>query len=73
MKDSNIPVRYFAYVNICENEDAEYTSIDIIEVSESDFIEASADYGCTYERHTVRENGCDQIVLTAKNEGHPIP
>jgi hypothetical protein len=52
-----VPVRYFIY-----DYDESIKDYDIIEVSESDFIdfEGSIDY----ERHTVRENGVSQICLT---------
>lgn len=67
----NLSIRFFAWVNELDN-DGYLLCNDIMEVSESDFIEASAAYGCTYERHTVRENGCAQVILNAKNECHPI-
>ena len=35
---------------------------DIVEVSEREFINYQG--VITYERHTVRENGCSQICLT---------
>lgn len=62
----NIPVRYFAYAE-CEE-----FGIDIVEVDETDFIEASKKYGCLYERNTVFQNGVSQICLTANNQHDPI-
>jgi hypothetical protein len=35
---------------------------ELVEVDESDFLKA--DGRITYERHTVRENGCAQVCLT---------
>lgn len=35
---------------------------DLIEVSEGEFLEYEGQI--SYERHTVRENGCSQICLT---------
>ena len=35
---------------------------DLLEVSESDFL--AYEGHISYERHTVRENGCSQICLT---------
>ncbi len=35
---------------------------DLIEISEFEFL--SYDGQISYERHTVRENGCSQICLT---------
>lgn len=53
----NIPVRYFIY-----DYDDDQQDYDIIECSESDFLEFNG--AIEYERHTVRENGCSQICLT---------
>lgn len=52
-----IPVRYFIY-----DYDESIEDYDIIECSESEFL--SFDGAIEYERHTVRENGCNQICLT---------
>jgi len=35
---------------------------DLVEVEESDFLKYEG--RITYERHTIRENGCNQICLT---------
>lgn len=51
-----IPVRYF--VIDYELEDGP----DLAEVDESDFLKYEG--RITYERHTIRENGCNQICLT---------
>lgn len=51
-----IDVRFF--VVDFEGEDVP----DLIEVSESEFLEYEGQI--SYERHTVRENGCSQICLT---------
>ena len=51
----NINVRFFVV-------DFKLEDIDVIEVSEAEFIEY--DGAITYERHTVRENGASQICLT---------
>ena len=49
-------VRFF--VVDYENEDGP----DLLEVSETEFLEYEGQI--SYERHTVRENGCSQICLT---------
>lgn len=51
-----IDVRFF----VLDFESEEGT--DLIEVSESEFLEYEGQI--SYERHTVRENGCSQICLT---------
>lgn len=58
----NINVRFFSYC-IADNEP------DIIEVTESQFKELKG--VITYERHTVRENGCKQICLTIEPLDYP--
>lgn len=50
------PVRYF--VIDYELDDGP----DLVEVNESDFL--TYEGRITYERHTIRENGCNQICLT---------
>ncbi len=52
---STIPVRFFVV-------DYEGDEVDLLEVNEHEFLEAEG--RITYERHTVRENGCSQICLT---------
>lgn len=51
----NIPVRFFIY-------DMEADEVDIIEVREAEFLEAVGHI--EYKRHTVFENGVNQICLT---------
>lgn len=51
-----IDVRFF--VLDYESEDGP----DLLEVSEGEFLEYEGQI--SYERHTVRENGCSQICLT---------
>lgn len=51
-----IDVRFF--VIDYESEDGP----DLLEVSETDFLEYEG--RISYERHTIRENGCSQICLT---------
>lgn len=51
-----LPVRFFIVDYDLEE------GPDIVEVDERDFL--SADGAIKYERHTMRENGCDQICLT---------
>ena len=51
-----IPVRYF--VIDYELDDGP----DLVEVREYEFVQAEG--RITYERHTIRENGCNQICLT---------
>lgn len=58
----NINVRFFCYC-IADNEP------DIIEVTESQFTELKG--VITYERYTVRENGCRQICLTVEPLDYP--
>ncbi len=52
---STIPVRFFVV-------DYEGDEVDLLEVNEHEFLQAEG--RITYERHTVRENGCSQICLT---------
>ena len=52
---ATIPVRFFVV-------DYEGDEVDLLEVNEHEFLEAEG--RITYERHTVRENGCSQICLT---------
>lgn len=56
---ATIPVRFF--VVDYDNED-DCMEWDLKEVNEHEFLKAEGII--TYERHTVRENGCSQIVLT---------
>lgn len=52
-----ITIRFFIYDYDDEQED-----YDIIEVSESEFLDFDGEI--EYERHTVRENGVNQVCLT---------
>ena len=52
---ATIPVRFFVV-------DYEGDEVDLLEVNEHEFLQAEG--RITYERHTVRENGASQIVLT---------
>jgi hypothetical protein len=54
---ATIPVRFFVV-------DYEGEEVDLKEVNEHEFLQAEG--RITYERHTVRENGCSQICLTKK-------
>lgn len=56
----NIPVRFFVV-------DYDSEEVELIEVDEWEFLEA--DGSISYERFTVRENGCSQIVLTKGLDG----
>jgi hypothetical protein len=60
----NINVRFFSY---CTNTDNEP---DICEVTESQFLVLKG--VITYERHTIRENGCSQICLTIEPRDYPM-
>ena len=57
---ATIPVRFFVV-------DYEGEEVDLKEVNEHEFLESEGHI--TYERHTVRENGCSQICLTKGLEG----
>lgn len=64
---NNIPVRFFTD---CFNSEGE---IDAFEITENQFkaIQLNRyenDFPVTYERHTMRENGVNQICLTI----HPV-
>lgn len=52
---ATIPVRFFVV-------DYSGDEVDLLEVNEHEFLKAEGKI--TYERHTVRENGCSQICLT---------
>ncbi len=55
---ATIPVRFF----VVDYETEDNGCYDLKEVNEHEFLEA---FGrITYERNTVRENGCSQICLT---------
>lgn len=67
-----INVRFFTY---CTNDDNEP---DTCEISEAQFIAMQVDETryqmhkpIIYERHTMFENGCDQICLTLPNNDYP--
>jgi len=51
-----IPVRYFVIDYDLDD------GPDLVECDEHEFLQAEG--RITYERHTVRENGCNQICLT---------
>ena len=55
---ATIPVRFF----VVDYETEDNGCYDLKEVNEHEFLEAEG--RITYERHTVRENGASQIVLT---------
>jgi len=55
----NTPVRFFILGHHPNDEDSD---IDIHEVTETEFMESTGDI--SYERHTVHENGVNQICLT---------
>jgi hypothetical protein len=55
-----IDVRFFVM-------DYESDPVDLRECSEREFLENTDPI--TYERHTVRENGCSQICLTKMPKG----
>jgi len=54
--ERSIPVRYFIIDYDLED------GPDVVEVDEHDFIRAKG--RISYERNTIRENGCNQICLT---------
>jgi len=67
-----INVRFFTY---CTNSDNEP---DICEISEAQFLKLQIDESryemykpVIYERHTMFDNGCNQICLTLPNEDYP--
>ena len=53
-------IRFFTYCL------TEFDDIDIVECSESWFIELAKTGIITYARHTVRENGVNQTCLTVE-------
>ena len=55
---ATIPVRFF----VVDYETEDNGCYDLKEVNEHEFLQAEG--RITYERHTVRENGCSQIFLT---------
>jgi hypothetical protein len=58
-----IDVRFF----VMDYDTEDNGCFDIRECSESEFLECNDPI--TYERHTVRENGCSQICLTKMPRG----
>jgi len=54
--EKHLPVRYFIIDYDLEE------GPDVVEVDEHDFIRAKG--RISYERNTIRENGCNQICLT---------
>lgn len=54
-----LPIRFFKYDYNHDNE------VDIIETNESDFLLCEGEI--TYERHTVFQNGVNQVCLTKGN------
>ena len=70
---TNTNVRFFTY---CLNEDED---ADICEITESQFMTLAVDETryemhrpIQYERHTVRENGCNQVCLTVEPRDYPL-
>lgn len=57
---ATIPVRFFVVGYDLGDYDTD--QVDIVEVNEHEFLKAEG--RITYERHTIRENGVSQIVLT---------
>lgn len=61
---NNINVRFFVYASFAYDE----TGSEIVEITENQFKKLSENKlnpcSTTYERHTVRENGVNQICLT---------
>ena len=57
---NKINVRFFIYDEEARDDDG--GSGEIVEVDELDFIECK--FPLTYERHTMFDNGCNQICLT---------
>ena len=55
---ATLPVRFF----VVDYETEDNGCFDLKEVNEHEFLRAEGNI--TYERHTVRENGCSQICLT---------
>jgi hypothetical protein len=55
---ATIPVRFF----VVDYETEDNGCFDLKEVNEHEFL--ASEGKITYERHTVRENGCSQICLT---------
>ncbi len=53
-----LPVRFFAYGEIDGD-------LDLVELTESEFLDIKAPI--EYERHSVFENGVNQITLTKRN------
>ena len=60
----NMPVRFFLYDF---EEGTEGEAGDMREVDEADFL--ASPFPISYERHTIRENGCAQICLTKMPRG----
>lgn len=59
-----IDVRFFSY---CINDDNE---LDTCEISESQFLKLNGII--TYERHTMFQNGCNQVCLTMEPADYPM-
>ena len=59
-----INVRFFSYCMNDENEP------DIVEVSEDQFIQLKDCHAAsvTYERHTIHDNGVNQVCLTVETQ-----
>ncbi len=55
---ATLPVRFF----VVDYETEDNGCYDLKEVNEHEFLQTEGNI--TYERHTVRENGCSQICLT---------
>lgn len=56
---ATIPVRFFV---VDYDSGSEGEEVDLLEVNEHEFL--ASEGKITYERHTVRENGASQIILT---------
>lgn len=55
-------IRYFTFDYDEDHYDEDLEDYDIIEVSEAEFLDFNGEI--EYERHTVRENGVNQVCLT---------
>lgn len=60
----NIPIRFFIECQLLDDEDGH--TLDITECSEQEFLNAEG--VITYERHSVFQNGADQVCLTKMQE-----
>lgn len=60
----NIDLRFFSYCITDEDE------IDICEITEQTLL--ASEGVITYKRHTVFENGCNQVCLTIEPASYPM-